>query len=276
MHKPILILHAMKYPDAKAAVDKECEKIEKLPAWQRPKPTAKKKKVIERAQKEERTIHFATLVVLCHLKKSELEQKFRTVEGFCCSPRCCSEDDSRSYTVFTEQRSSASQITAAKNLDVVVKLLGCAGQASDAVSAYTQVEVEDDPTPLKLPKSECPDNWIRLPRYKWPRGWQNVEEPVVPFERNLCGQSLAGLIWVRKFEKIVLQNGWEKAPTWECLSIANKDFVHRNTWTTSNLGEEAEFGANVENVGLIWRNQQRFLIKNTCVVLHWNANRTTV
>ena len=70
------------------------------------------------------------------------------------------KDDSRSYAVFKEQRSSASQIAAAKNLDVVAKLLGCAGQASDAVSAYTQVEVEDDPTPLKLPKSECPDNWI--------------------------------------------------------------------------------------------------------------------
>ena len=32
VHKPTLILHAMKFLDAKAAVDKECEKIEKLPA----------------------------------------------------------------------------------------------------------------------------------------------------------------------------------------------------------------------------------------------------
>ena len=158
---------------------------------------------------------------LCHLKKSELEQKFRTHKGLCCSPRCCSEDDSRSSAVFTEQRSSASQITAAKNLDVVAKVPGCAEQASDAVSACTQVEVENDPTPLKLPKSECPDKWIRLPRHKWPRGWQNIEEPVVLLERIFCGQSLQGLLWVKKFEKIVPQNGWEKAPTWECL------FVHR-------------------------------------------------
>ena len=32
VHKPTLIFHAMKFLDAKAAVDKECEKIQKLPA----------------------------------------------------------------------------------------------------------------------------------------------------------------------------------------------------------------------------------------------------
>ena len=42
--------------------------------------------------------------------------------------------DSGSYAVFTEQGSSASQLTAAKVMDVIP---GCAGQAADAVSAYT-------------------------------------------------------------------------------------------------------------------------------------------
>ena len=32
-----------------------------------------------------------------------------------------------------------------------------------AVSAYTQVKLKDDPKLLKLPKSEIPDIWIRLP-----------------------------------------------------------------------------------------------------------------
>ena len=48
------------------------------------------------------------------------------------------QDDSGSYAVFTEQGSSASQITAAKVMDIISRLLGCAGQAADAVSAYTQ------------------------------------------------------------------------------------------------------------------------------------------
>ena len=94
------------------------------------------------------------------------------------------KDDSGSHAVFTEQGSSASQMTAAKVLDVIASLHGCAGQASDAESAYTHVKMEDDPTLLKLPKSECPDIWIRLSRYKWPKEWQSIQEAVVPFEMN--------------------------------------------------------------------------------------------
>ena len=43
--------------------------------------------------------------------------------------------------------------------------------------------MEDTPL-LKPPKSECPDIWIR-PQYKWPVTWQNIEEPVVPLQRDL-------------------------------------------------------------------------------------------
>ena len=46
------------------------------------------------------------------------------------------KDDSGSYEVFTEQGSSASQMTAAKLIDILSRLTGCAGQAADAVSAY--------------------------------------------------------------------------------------------------------------------------------------------
>ena len=73
----------------------------------------------------------------------------------------------------------------------------------------------------KIPKSECPDIWIRLPRQKWPKSWSSMEDPVVPLERNLYGHPLAGLLWERQFEKILLKHGWEKIPNWECL------FVHR-------------------------------------------------
>ena len=45
--------------------------------------------------------------------------------------------------------------------------------------------------------------------------------PVVPLERNLYGHHLAGMLWERQFEKILLKYGWEKVSNWECL------FVHR-------------------------------------------------
>ena len=80
-------------------------------------------------------------------------------------------------------------------MDVIARLPDYDGQAADAVSAYTQVEMEDAPRLLRIPKSECPDMWIRLPRHKWPKSWSNVEYPVVPLERNLYGHPLAGLLW---------------------------------------------------------------------------------
>ena len=56
-------------------------------------------------------------------------------------------------------------MTAAKIMDIIFRLPGCDGQAADAVSACTQVKMEDAYKWLKIPKSECPDIWIRLPRH---------------------------------------------------------------------------------------------------------------
>ena len=66
------------------------------------------------------------------------------------------KDNSGSYAVFAEQGSSASQMTAAKIMDIISRLPGCDGQAADAVSGYTQVKMEDAHKLLKIPKSECP------------------------------------------------------------------------------------------------------------------------
>ena len=61
------------------------------------------------------------------------------------------QDDSGSYAVFTEQGSSASQMTAAEVMDVIARLPACAGQAADAMSACTQDKMEDAPTLLEIP-----------------------------------------------------------------------------------------------------------------------------
>ena len=62
-------------------------------------------------------------------------------------------------------------MTAAKASAVISRLPGCAGEASDAVSACTHVKVEDAPDLLGLPKSECPTPWVRLPRSRCPKPW---------------------------------------------------------------------------------------------------------
>ena len=176
----------------KAAVDKECEKLEKFSEWNLTKVKSKKQ-VIDEARASRATVHFASLMDICHLKNSELEAKHQKYKGRVVLRGDTVKDDSRSYAVFTEQGSSASQMTAAKIMDIISRLPGCDGQAADAVSAYTQVKMEDAHKLLKIPKSECPDIWIRLPRHKWPKSWSSMEDPVVPLERNLYGHPLAGL-----------------------------------------------------------------------------------
>ena len=203
---------AMKIPAAKAAVDKEWEKLEKISAWNLTKVRSKKE-VIDEARAKGAKVQFASLVDICHLKNAELEREHQKYKGrVVLRGDNIVKDDSVSHAVFTDQGSSASQMTAAKIMDIISILLGCAGQAADAVSAYAQVKMEDAPKLFKIPKSECPDIWIRLPRHKWPKSWSSVEDPVVPLERNLYGHPLAGLLWERQFEKILLQHGWEKVP----------------------------------------------------------------
>ena len=70
----------MKIPAAKAAVDKEWEKLEKISAWNLTKVRSKKE-VIDEARMSGPTVHFASLMDTCHLKNAELEAKHQKYEG---------------------------------------------------------------------------------------------------------------------------------------------------------------------------------------------------
>ena len=95
-------------------------KLEKIPKWQLTK-VRNKKEVIDEARNEGRKVHSASLMDLCHLKNSELEPKFRKYQGRVVLRGDIVKDDSGSYAVFTEQGLSASQMTAAKVMDVICK-----------------------------------------------------------------------------------------------------------------------------------------------------------
>ena len=108
-----------------AAVEKEWDKLTQTPECQLTK-VRNKREVIAEAREEGKTVHFASLMDLCHLKNSELEPKFQKYKGRVVLRGDMVKDDLGSCAVFTEQGSSASQMT------------------SVAVSAYTQVKMEDD------------------------------------------------------------------------------------------------------------------------------------
>ena len=63
--------------------------------------------------------------------------------------------------------------------------------------------MEDAHKLLKIPQSECPDIWIRLPRHKWPKSWSIMEDSVVPLVRSSFGRTVMG--------KAILENPFE---TW--------------------------------------------------------------
>ena len=66
VHKFIPMPQAIKIPAAKAAKDKECEKLEKILVWNLTKVKSKKE-VIDEARTSGATIHFASLMDICHL-----------------------------------------------------------------------------------------------------------------------------------------------------------------------------------------------------------------
>ena len=80
VHKFIPMPQAMKIPAAKAAVDKEWEKLEKISAWNLTKVRSKKV-VIDEARTKGAKVHFASLMDICHLKNAELEAKHQKYEG---------------------------------------------------------------------------------------------------------------------------------------------------------------------------------------------------
>ena len=84
-------------------------------------------------------------------------------------------------------------------------------------SAYTQVKLENAPRLLKIPESECPDVWIRLPRHKWPKSWASIEDPVVPLERNFVQSS---------FSRIVVGKRIRRSFITTCMGESTKLMTH--------------------------------------------------
>ena len=75
-----------------------------------------------------------------------------------------------------------------------------------------------------------------------------MEDPVVPLERNLYGHPLAGLLWERQFEKVLLKHGWEKIPNWECL------FVHREKGLfLSVYVDDIKLAGKKQNLDPMWK-----------------------
>ena len=164
-------------------------------------------------------MHFSSLMDSCHLKNSELEPQFQ-LTGFPVVHRGdVVKDDSGSYAVFTEQGSSAPQMTAAKSHGRQIPTTRMRRTSSRrSISLYpgsngrcsTLIEHSE------IGRSGHLESSATTQRSK---SRSSMEDPVVPLERKLYGLPSAGLLWEGQFEKIPVKNGWEKVSNWECLFV---------------------------------------------------------
>ena len=211
---------AMKIPAVKAAVDKEWEKLEKIPAWDITKVRNKSEVIDEATTKGIKFIlpHWWTSVIWRmpnwrqSTKNIKVELYFEaTLWKMILDLMQYFQNKDHQHHKWRRQRSWTSYPD-------------CQGAQDKHLTQYLLKPGQNERCSkiIEIPKSECPDMWIRLPRHKWPKSWSSMEDPVVLLERNLYGHPLAGLLWERQFEKILLKYGWEKHSNRECL------FVHRD------------------------------------------------
>ena len=98
--------------------------MEKFSAWNLAKVRSKKE-VIDEARTKDIKVHFASLMDICHLNNAELEAKHHKFKGQVVFRGDIARDDSGFYAVFAEERSSASQMTAAKVMVFISRLPVC-------------------------------------------------------------------------------------------------------------------------------------------------------
>ena len=71
---------------------------------------------------------------------------------------------------------------------------------------------------------------------------------MVLLERNFCGHPLAGLLWERQFEGVLLELGNEEVPSWECL------FVHRKQGLCLSVCvDDIKMGGKKLNMAPMWK-----------------------
>ena len=197
------------------------------------------------------TFIFASLMDICNLKNAESE-KHQKYKGRVVLRGDIVKDDSGSYAVFTEQGSSASQMTAAKVMDIIPRLPRCSGQTADAVSAYTQVKVEDARKLLNISKigmsrhldssnttqmAKIMVQYGRPSRSAWAKSvWSS-------FGRTVMGKA----IWENHIEIRLGEN-----PIWEWL------FVHREKGLfLSVYVDDTKLAGKKQNLDLMWKVQKK-------------------
>ena len=132
-------------------------------------------------------------------------------------------------------------MTAAKVMDVIARLPGCDGQATDAVSAYTKVKLEDAPRLLKIPKQK-----VEMFGYVFhdTNGQNHGQTLKIPWYIAV-GKTIR-----RSF----IRTWMEKIPNWACM------FVHRKQWLfLSENVDDINMAGKTQNMALMWKKLMKYV-----------------
>ena len=162
-----------------------------------------------------RSVHFASLMDLCHLKHNELaKHSEKHIQGtLVLLVKGNVKYDNRHRTVSTEQGASVSQVAAARFLDTLSTLHGMACEAKDAVATSAQVHMSEAPRSSRSPESahrSGSDYDPVVDRHDGTRlknRWFHLSETWSAFGRIAVGKK------ARKY----FSNKIRRTKTWECL-----------------------------------------------------------
>ena len=264
----------MKIPDAKVAVDKEWMEEARDNSSMGFGKSQEQEKGYSGSTKNK--VHFATLMEICHLENVELEPTLSMYRGRVVLRGDIVKDDSGACAVFTEQSASCcKKLTLLQDYQVVMDKQLMQYQRTPRTNLRML------PDCSKFIETECPDVGIRLPRHKWPKSWESIEDPVVLLERHLYGHPLAGLLWEKQFEEAFFQNLMRENSDLGMYVRSSETRVISVSicgWHENGC-KEAKYGSYVEEIDEkcgYWRIHNIFLTVCTWDALSVNANRMTI
>ena len=184
-------------PEAKAAMDKEWQKLVDKSCWLE-KKVREYRDVAREAKAKEAKAHFGRIFEICSQKGSKLpkghpEQNWKGRSVFQGNKV---SDENNDHAIFAELGSSPASMEAAKIIDVYGSQPNFSKQQADSRQAYTQALFQGVET------------WVRLPRSRWPKEWEGFEDPVCPLMLALYGQPDSGGIWENHCASQLEGNGW--------------------------------------------------------------------
>ena len=183
-------------PKAKAALQKEWDRLRQAGCWDETKVRSWREVAAEARQKGE-THHVGRIFAICVEKNAELaeDNPARKYKGRVVFQGNQVKDENWEVAMFQELSSSPATMEASKVADCFGIAPGHVVEQADAEQAYTQSKLGGVPT------------WVSLPRDQWPKAWEKYDDPVCPLVLALYGHPDSGGYWERHCEAHLAEAG---------------------------------------------------------------------